>query len=346
MRGVKRPCKLVLCWSLLIREKKGLVVAIAASAAFVVAVAIVRLWRWELMVAMKLCEACWYVGRAAAVGAKCVCCMALICYWQTPNYWPRCRFSMNANKIWCKSRFFIFDANAFHNDADAKCTYDAHVIFMMQMFLAGVQMQSLSMMVPAHIFNRDANVSLQRWRCKNVLWCKCLLMGMSWCKCFLHGCHDANVPLMHAMMWPSAWDYAMTWMSIWCKCPLIGVSWMRMPACRYAMNANVRLDMQWMSMPAWGMQWMQIVSLRVCHDTECFGANTIYSKISFIFKTRLPQCLKPKYFQTQFIIPEKSSSFWLKAPKKNWWSLLENLRMGHLLEIWWSGSKDLFPQFG
>ena len=25
--------------------------------------------------------------------------------------------------------FFIFDANAFHNDADAKCPYDAHVFF-------------------------------------------------------------------------------------------------------------------------------------------------------------------------------------------------------------------------
>ena len=41
------------------------------------------------------------------------------------------------------------------------------VIFMMQMSHAGVQMQSLSMMVPAHIFNRDTNVSMQRWRCKN-----------------------------------------------------------------------------------------------------------------------------------------------------------------------------------
>ena len=27
------------------------------------------------MVAMKLCEACWYMGRAAAVGAKGVCCI-------------------------------------------------------------------------------------------------------------------------------------------------------------------------------------------------------------------------------------------------------------------------------
>ena len=40
------------------------------------------------------------------------------------------------------------------------------VIFMMQMSHAGVQMQSLSMMVPALIFNRNANVSLQGWRCK------------------------------------------------------------------------------------------------------------------------------------------------------------------------------------
>ena len=29
----------------------------------------------------------------------------------------------------CKSKFFIFDANVFHNDTDAKCPYDAHVSF-------------------------------------------------------------------------------------------------------------------------------------------------------------------------------------------------------------------------
>ena len=40
-------------------------------------------------------------------------------------------------------------------------------IFMMRMSHAMVQMQRLSMMVPAHVFTRDANVSLQRWRCKN-----------------------------------------------------------------------------------------------------------------------------------------------------------------------------------
>ena len=48
-----------------------------------------------------------------------------------------------------------------------------NAISMMQMSHAGVQMQSLSMMVPAHIFNRDVNVSL-----------------------------------VHAMMRMSAWEYA------------------------------------------------------------------------------------------------------------------------------------------
>ena len=39
-------------------------------------------------------------------------------------------------------------------------------IFMMQISHAVMQMQRLSMMVPAHVFTCDANVSLQRWRCK------------------------------------------------------------------------------------------------------------------------------------------------------------------------------------
>ena len=58
-----------------------------------------------------------------------------------------------------------------NEDANARCPMmhmspfrDA--IFMMQMSHAMVQMQCLSMMVPVHIFTRDANVSLQRWRCK------------------------------------------------------------------------------------------------------------------------------------------------------------------------------------
>ena len=36
---------------------------------------------------------------------------------------------MNANKMLCKSRFFISDANAFYKDADTKCQYNAYVSF-------------------------------------------------------------------------------------------------------------------------------------------------------------------------------------------------------------------------
>ena len=97
---------------------------------------------------------------------------------------------------------------------------------------------------------------------------------------------------------------------------------------------------------------MQVSPLWVCHDAnvplgvwhKCFYVNTIYSKILFIFKIRLPQCLK-NIFKTLFIIPEKSSSFWLEAPTKLVITV-RNLRMGHWLRIWWSGSKDLSSQFG
>ena len=78
-------------------------------------------------------------------------------------------------------------------------------IFMMQMSHVGVQMQSLSLMVSVHIFNRDTNVSLQRWRCKNLV-----------------------------MQMPSN-EYVMMQMS---SC---GYAMMRMFPCRYAMNVNASL---------------------------------------------------------------------------------------------------------
>ena len=133
--------------------------------------------------------------------------------------------------------------------------------FMMQMSHARVQMQSLSMMVLAHIFNRDANVFLQRWRCKN------LVVQMS-----------SNG---HVMMQMSFCGYAM----------------MSMPFCGYAV----------MQMSHWCMSWC-----------ECFDANTIYSKISFIFKTRLPQHLKFKYFQNSIYSSQKIVIFffYLRLPKK------------------------------
>ena len=71
-------------------------------------------------------------------------------------------FLMNADKMWRKSRFFFFDANAFYQDADAKYPYDAPVLlsevqFMMQMSYAGIKIWSSFMMTPAHVFTRDAN---------------------------------------------------------------------------------------------------------------------------------------------------------------------------------------------
>ena len=69
-------------------------------------------------------------------------------------------------------------------------------IFMMQMSHAGVRMQSLSMMVPAHIFNRDANVSLQRCRCKMSCGANALQRVCYDADVPLGVCRNANVPLV------------------------------------------------------------------------------------------------------------------------------------------------------
>ena len=95
----------------------------------------------------------------------------------------------------------------------------------------------------------------------NVLWCKCLLMGMSWCKCLLLGMswckcscryavvrmsllwvwYDANVHV--GMSWCKCPIVGMPWCEcllgsmLWCECNLIGMQWCRCPF-RYAMNAN------------------------------------------------------------------------------------------------------------
>ena len=93
---------------------------------------------------------------------------------------------------------------------------------MMQMSHAKVQIRSLSMMVPAHIFK---------------LQCKCLLTKMEMQKClvvqmpsnghvmmqmFMWVCRDANVPLWVCRDANVLMVHAM----------------MRMQPCRYAMNAN------------------------------------------------------------------------------------------------------------
>ena len=66
---------------------------------------------------------------------------------------PNVNFSMNANKMWCKSRFLVLIQMLLDKDAKKK--------FVMQMPYAG--MQSLFMMMPVHTFKS---------------WCKCLLTEM------------------------------------------------------------------------------------------------------------------------------------------------------------------------
>ena len=147
----------------------------------------------------------------------------------------------------------------------------------------------------------------------SMLWCKCLHGSMPWCKCPLGVCHGANAPLLvcndaNLYMW---------------VCHDANVS---LEVC-YGANAPLLVcnDVN--------------VYMGVCHDAsvllwvwhKCFDVNTIYSKILFIFKMGLPWCLK-NIFKTSFIILEKSSSFWLEAPK-NWWSMLEISEWGIDLEF-------------
>ena len=155
-------------------------------------------------------------------------------------------FSMNASKILCKLRFFIFDANAFYKDANAKCPYDANVP------CRGV---NLFMMMPMHAFKP---------------WCKCLLTEME-----MQMSSNGDV-----MMQMPLCGYAMMQMPLvgmsWCKCLLVSMPWCECPF----------VGKSWCKCPLVGIPWH-----------ECFDANTIYSKIPFIFKMRLPQSLKPRYFQ-------------------------------------------------
>ena len=86
-----------------------------------------------------------------------------------------------------------------------------------------------------------------------------------------------------------------------------------------------------------------------CRDAmmQMFWRKHKLFKNSIYFQIEASLVLEPKIFsKLDLLFLKKSYSFRLKAFKKIWWSLLENLRMGHWLGIWWSGLKDLFSQFG
>ena len=69
-------------------------------------------------------------------------------------------------------------------------------------------------------------------------------------------------------------------------------------------------------------------------------------KNSLYFQNEVYSAPKTKTFpKLDLLSLKKSSSFWLKAPKKLVITV-RNLRMGHWLRIWWSGPKKLFSPFG
>ena len=91
----------------------------------------------------------------------------------------------------------------------------------------------------------------------------------------------------------------------WCKCLLVGMPWYKCP----------------------------LVSMPWC---ECSDVNIIYSKISFIFKTRLSSVPETQNIFKNLIYYSWKVIFLfiffdLKL-SKNWWSLLENLQRGIDLE--------------
>ena len=114
------------------------------------------------------------------------------------------------------------------------------------------------------------------------------------------------------------------WCMQWCECNLVGMQWCRC-LFRYAMNANALL-------------W-------VYHNTNALMQIQFIQKFLLFSKRGFLNAWNQNIFKTWFIIPEKSSFFWLKALKKLMITV-RNLWMGYWLRIRWSGSKDLFSQLG
>ena len=142
-----------------------------------------------------------------------------------------------------------------------------------------------------------------------MLWCECPLGSMLWFEC----------PFVGMLWWEcSLGSMLMMRMYPWCmlRCEWsIGACYDANALHRDAMNVDARLGMQWMQMSVW-----------ICNECKCpladiswhrcFDANTIYSKIPFISKRNFHNAWNQNILKTWFIIHEKSSSFWLKAPKK------------------------------
>ena len=72
---------------------------------------------------------------------------------------------------------------------------DANAIFMMQMSYAGMKMQSLSMMMPVHIFKSRCKCFLVEVEMQKSHDANALLWVCHDTNALLWVCHDANAPL-------------------------------------------------------------------------------------------------------------------------------------------------------
>ena len=89
------------------------------------------------------------------------------------------------------------------------------------------------------------------------------------------------------------------------------------------------------------MTWM---FMYVCHEANVLMQTQFIQKFLLFSKRGFHNAWTQNIFTLDLLFMKSHLPFDLGLPK-NWWSLLENLRMGRLLEIWWSSSKDLFSQF-
>ena len=148
-----------------------------------------------------------------------------------------------------------------------------------------------------------------------------------WCTCspFRDAIHDANVLCRGAntkfihddssariYLWCKCLLTEMKMPNVlWCKCFLMGMSWCKC-LFRYAMNANA---------PLW-----------VYHDANALIRTQFIQKFLLFSKRGFHNAWNQNIFKLNLLFLKSHLPFDLRLPK-NWWSLLENLRMGHLLEI-------------
>ena len=107
------------------------------------------------------------------------------------------------------------------------------------------------------------------------------------------------------------------WCMPWCECPLGS-----MPRCECPLG-HVMMQMLW------------------CRHN--LFKNSLYFQNEAFSATEIKNIFKSWFIISRKVIFLFFFLFWLKAPKKLV-IIVRNLRIGHLLEIWWSGSKDLFSQ--